>query len=401
MKGTKIGLALSGGGSRAIAFHLGCLRALSELGLLNDVKAISTVSGGSIIGALYAIHQGPFTEFDIKVRQLLTKGLLQSMICKALTTKQGIKALLGTGFLFVYNLLQFSVSKIIWVLSLILRIKRKGYWNSNISLTQMFRCSNFTTLLHLVLEDLFEGKLLGDLGVDDPLLIILATELSTSSVFYFSRQKSGSWKYGQLAEEKISLAFAVTASAAYPVLLPPLDVTFTFRKNDGTCSKKRVKLTDGGVYDNLGLAPLWPDRDHRFSLNVNEIENIICSRAGYNHRPNTPNQSLLARITSAFICVHTRAQHTSMNRLFDLKKAGSLGGFLLPYLGQDDSRLRFPPVNLVTRDEIDGYPTNFCAMTEKWVNKLSLRGYQLTKALVKEHYPEILSDSLNQNPTTK
>ena len=27
----KIGLALSGGGSRAIAFHLGCLRALQEL----------------------------------------------------------------------------------------------------------------------------------------------------------------------------------------------------------------------------------------------------------------------------------------------------------------------------------------------------------------------------------
>ena len=47
-----LGLALSGGGSRATAFHLGCLRALHDLGVLNQVKILSTVSGGSVIGAL-------------------------------------------------------------------------------------------------------------------------------------------------------------------------------------------------------------------------------------------------------------------------------------------------------------------------------------------------------------
>ncbi|MFZ3224451.1 MAG: patatin-like phospholipase family protein, partial [Xanthobacteraceae bacterium] len=54
----KIGLALSGGGSRAIAFHLGCLRALNELGLLARVNVLSTVSGGSVIGAYYLAHRG-------------------------------------------------------------------------------------------------------------------------------------------------------------------------------------------------------------------------------------------------------------------------------------------------------------------------------------------------------
>jgi Patatin-like phospholipase len=43
-----IGLALSGGGSRAIAFHLGCLRALHDLGILPQVKVLSTVSGGAL-----------------------------------------------------------------------------------------------------------------------------------------------------------------------------------------------------------------------------------------------------------------------------------------------------------------------------------------------------------------
>ena len=50
-----IALALSGGGSRAIAFHLGCLRALNDRGLLKRVKTVSSVSGGSVIAATYCL----------------------------------------------------------------------------------------------------------------------------------------------------------------------------------------------------------------------------------------------------------------------------------------------------------------------------------------------------------
>ena len=50
-----IGLALSGGGSRAMAFHLGCLRALHDEGLLDQVATISAVSGGSVLAALARI----------------------------------------------------------------------------------------------------------------------------------------------------------------------------------------------------------------------------------------------------------------------------------------------------------------------------------------------------------
>ena len=64
----KIGLALSGGGSRAIAFHLGCLRALNRLGLLDRVVVLSTVSGGSVIGAYFHAHRGDFASFEAKIR---------------------------------------------------------------------------------------------------------------------------------------------------------------------------------------------------------------------------------------------------------------------------------------------------------------------------------------------
>ena len=48
-----LGLALSGGGFRASFFHVGVLARLAETGTLRNVEVISTVSGGSILGALY------------------------------------------------------------------------------------------------------------------------------------------------------------------------------------------------------------------------------------------------------------------------------------------------------------------------------------------------------------
>jgi NTE family protein len=42
-----IALCLSGGGFRASLFHLGALRRLHDLGILQRVSAISSVSGGA------------------------------------------------------------------------------------------------------------------------------------------------------------------------------------------------------------------------------------------------------------------------------------------------------------------------------------------------------------------
>ena len=75
----RIGLALSGGGLRAVAFHLGCLRALHRLGILDRVEVISTVSGGSVIGACLHAHAGDFPSFETKIRTLLARGLAGPM----------------------------------------------------------------------------------------------------------------------------------------------------------------------------------------------------------------------------------------------------------------------------------------------------------------------------------
>ena len=80
---TGIWLALSGGGMRAALFHYGAIKRLYELGLLQDVTAISATSGGAIIAALIGLH-GPFTKdepenwlsFERSLLSAATRGLL-------------------------------------------------------------------------------------------------------------------------------------------------------------------------------------------------------------------------------------------------------------------------------------------------------------------------------------
>lgn len=79
-----------------------------------------------------------------------------------------------------------------------------------------------------------------------------------------------------------------------------------------------------------------------------------------------------------------------MHHLHALKDAGRLRGFAMPYLGQQDAALPCPPVELVPRESVINYPTNFAAMPEAAMKALSNRGEQLTRALVSAYLPELL-----------
>src|SRR3979490_2036415 len=87
---SKIGLALSGGGCRAMAFHLGCLRALDQLGLLHRINVLSTVSGGGVVGVFFHAHDGDFASFEAKMREILSQGLVKRM-CRKLFSRLGLK----------------------------------------------------------------------------------------------------------------------------------------------------------------------------------------------------------------------------------------------------------------------------------------------------------------------
>ncbi len=59
-----LGLSLSGGGYRAAAFHLGTMRALHKMQVLEKIDVLSTISGGSITGAAYCLYKGDYPSFE-------------------------------------------------------------------------------------------------------------------------------------------------------------------------------------------------------------------------------------------------------------------------------------------------------------------------------------------------
>jgi len=178
----KIGLALSGGGSRAIAFHLGCLRTLNRLGLLDRVVVLSTVSGGSVIGACFHAHRGDFASFEAKIRDLLAQGIVARMRRK-LFSWLGIRVV---GAFVIVGMIGVVVALIKWLLKAISLVTPRSlstqFERYDIR-SPLHRFASRTTLLEAALDDLlFNGTSLNDLPAR-PYLVINATELRTGSAF--------------------------------------------------------------------------------------------------------------------------------------------------------------------------------------------------------------------------
>ncbi|WP_162630788.1 patatin-like phospholipase family protein [Paracoccus endophyticus] len=374
-------MALSGGGSRAMAFHLGCLRALRSEGLLNQVSTISAVSGGSVLAALYCSHPGDFDEFERVARRIIGRGFVRPAVRAVFTTSEGLKAL-GSGMLtWLDRVAALSAGLILKAVPR--RFRPTPRWLKE---SQLRRSASRTTVLQRVFDNILDGRTLVQLRDDRPKLIIVACDLMASSAFYFAKDGVGSWRRGVAAAGAVRVAEAVAASAAYPVFLPTLELSMTFTKKGGQKKQERVVLTDGGVYDNLGLAPLWPDRDPSVSLHVGSYDRLIVSRAGYSTSMSAAPALWGSRMYAVMNTMFSRSQNATMKRLFDLQKGGSLKSFILPYLGQADDQLANPPSDLVRAEDVANYPTDFSAMPSDWIEKLSQRGEQLTRSLIVEHW---------------
>jgi NTE family protein len=363
-----IALALSGGGSRAIAFHLGCLRALHDRGVLDKISVISSVSGGSVIAAMYAYSDLSFDQFDAQVVDLLRTGLHRS-ICK-----------------------QLLLSRILWgtiATNLIARpaALASSWFGGKPPFRRWF---SRTDALEMALEKgLFGNRLLGEVKRPGLAAVINACELRTGTAFRFGHQKSGSWRTGQIVGNKVTVAHAVACSAAYPMMLPAFDRIYEFERN-GKVERRRVLITDGGVFDNLGITCIEPGRNSSFSLHTFEPDYIICCNAGHGQMSGEKIPfGFASRATAAFESVFRKAQDVAVQRLHQLAAAKQLKGFVLSYLGQQDSTLPYSPPDLVARDQVFGYPTNFAAMSEKNIDLLSQRGEQLTRMLLAYYCPEL------------
>lgn len=238
----KIGLALSGGGYRAAAYHMGTLNALNKLGILSKVDVISSVSGGSIIAAYYALHSEEdykkiAADFSVKLR----KGVLQYAIVELL----GILLLCGL---------------LIWLC---------GWWMLALEILLII-CFQFKVLpFSFFIEKrydkhFFEEKTLADLP-SHPFIAINSTDVSTGQLFVFQTNNIYGYQYQDRSKsifkaDDFPISKAVMASSCVPFVFSPITIPATYYKEKYYNWKKKPILIDGGLYDNQGAHKLTEEQ---------------------------------------------------------------------------------------------------------------------------------------------
>lgn len=232
-----IALALSGGGFRATLFHCGALWRLNELAYLPKLKRISSVSGGSIATGMLAIAWK---------RLQWTSDVATNFVDEVITPlrqfcERSVDAwAIGEGALLPFK----SVSDVV--------------------------------------EGEYRKHLYGDVTLqelpDSPRFVFNSTNFATGVDFRFSKPYAGDYRIGLIAKPTFRVSLAVTASSAFPPFLSPVSIDTDPGAYEQTAGadlydqvdyRKSLTLTDGGVYDNIGLETVW-----------NRYDTVLVSDAG-------------------------------------------------------------------------------------------------------------------------
>ncbi len=234
-----IGLALSGGGSRAAAFGASVMWELDRLGVLQHVQYISSVSGGSLPAAYYALFKDNPTKWnEANLRRVMSQS-------------------------FETQLVWYAANPVRWPLYL-----GTGYDRTS-ALVEVFG--------NLV----FERRTFADLPHPWPMLLVNATNYISGQRFVFS---NAAFDNLRSSLSTLPVAVAVGASAAFPGVFRAVTLRNFADKGDplwhdpfvrsgpgrlGRANDPRVRslpgrlgdtgfvhLLDGGISDNLGIATL-------------------------------------------------------------------------------------------------------------------------------------------------
>lgn len=214
----RIGVALSGGGFRAAAFHLGVLRGLKRAGLLQRVEVVSAVSGGALLAAAWAAYGAEdFEALERRLRRFLGRDLKRRVLVAALRPDRLARLLFSPAY----------------------------------SLTE--------TMAAVLARDLLGARTLGSLRDRRPRLVVNATCVNHGTGWRFTPDRIGDWILKTSDRDTLDafpLARAVAASAAFPGGLAPLVLRGADVFPAASDPPREILLTDGGVDDNLGLQAL-------------------------------------------------------------------------------------------------------------------------------------------------
>lgn len=350
-----IAVTLSGGGFRATLSGLGVLRFLADAGMLDQVRHVSSVSGGSVANGMFAaqypsIRDQGFTgeAFDALVLRPMVQAVSSRSLRRAM-------------------------------------------------LQRAWRILGRDTRTDLLADELdrwfYDGLLLEELPLGCR-FVINAANTSTGVRFMFERDLVGDYVIGRIPASGtgLRLAQAVAASAAVPGLLAPL----VLRRLEFPCQQGRVvRLADGGVYDNSGLEAVDDLTGHLLvSLNAGGL--FVTGR--YGSIPVIRNvqlaQSMLYRQSTAL----RRRMMVDRFRAWEAARAGGedppewgrrgvLFG-LATTLRATEEWTQANPATPVP-DEVAFVSTSFDRIPPELCEKLVHAGWWLTGATLTRYHPEL------------
>jgi NTE family protein len=342
-----IALALSGGGYRAMVFHLGALLRLNEVGLLGKLARVSSVSGGSI-----------------------TAGAL-AMSWKELRFKDGI----ADNLQIVIDRVRALAATTIDAGAVIGGILLPGTISDRV-------VSAYDRVL-------FHAKKLSDLADEVPgkvpRFVFNATNVQTAALWRFSKPYMGDYRVGLVDNPDVALARVVAASSAFPPVLSPLTLTINepVKKTNGADLfrvpfTQQAVLSDGGVYDNLGLETIFK----RYTT-------LLVSDAGQKIAPEEDPAHDWARHSIRILdTVDNQVRSLRKRQLIDAylrsDHSGCYWGIRTHYA---DYKLTNDPLKCATRDPtyLAEIPTRLQAMDGNEQDRLINWGYAICDAALRAH----------------
>jgi NTE family protein len=205
-------------------FHVGTLWRLNEAGLLGKLDRISSVSGGSITAGMLGLKWSKLAFNGAGIAQQFRAEVVDP-----------IRQLAG---------------KTIDATAIIGGTLLPGTIGDKVSSAYA--------------KHLFGDATLQDL-TDKPRFVINATNVQSGALWRFMKPYMRDYRVGEVKNPTVSLSDAVAASSAFPPALSPVTLDLEssdFTPNSGKDLQREpftteVVLTDGGVYDNLGLETAW------------------------------------------------------------------------------------------------------------------------------------------------
>ncbi|MEW6218922.1 MAG: tetratricopeptide repeat-containing protein [Thermodesulfobacteriota bacterium] len=348
----KVGLALSGGGFRAALFHLGVLARLAECDVLRSVEVLSTVSGGSIVGAHYYLELRRLlqTRTDGEINRedyvLLVQRLMKDFLA-GVSENLRVRAFTNLAdnlrMIFLSGFSRSNRMGRLYERHLYARVRDGHAPGDPRPLRDLLIHPLQTPLQPAAAADLdtaFKPKFSNwRREAKVPILLLNTTSLNSGHNWHFTASWMGEppgllgeevdvneryrrLYYHQAPSEELRscpLGYAVAASAGVPALFEPLVL-------EGLYPGRTVRLVDGGVHDNQGVAGLL---DEGCTL-------ILCSDAsGQMDDQADPASGMLSVFYRSDSILQDRLRETQYQDLASRVDSHALAGLFFIHLKQE------------------------------------------------------------------